>query len=391
MRGCLFCLLVFNTLATDRTAVAQTDDAIIARSVVTAGDTARLQHALAKGRRGQPVTVAVIGGSITAGARASAPEKNYGGLLAQWWRETFPNANVELVNAGIGATGSNYGALRAQRDLLARRPDFVVAEYGVNDPNARSSAETLEGLIRQILKQPQQPAVVLLFMMNRNGGNAQEWHGKVGRHYKLPMFSFRDALWPEIEAGRMKWEDVEADTVHPNDRGHAYAARFITARLATIRQNLPSDDRLAPIPAIPQALLGDLFEHVVLSEAEGLTPVKNEGWTLDAKSRCWKSDQPGSRIEFEIEGRVVLAMGWRIRGPMGKAKVQVDDRPAEVRDAWFDQTWGGYRQTNELARDLSPGRHRVVFEILAERNPQSTGHEYRILGLGTAGIDSHHE
>jgi hypothetical protein len=145
MRGYLLFLLVLSFLATDRTSVAQTDDAIIARSVVTAGDTSRLQHALAKGRRGEPVTVGVIGGSITAGARASTPEN------------------------------------------------------------------------------------------------------------------------------------------------------------------------------------------------------------------------------------------------------QVDDRPAEVRDAWFDQTWGGYRQTNELARDLPPGRHRVVFEILAERNPQSTGHEYRILGLGAAGIDSHHE
>ena len=91
------------------------------------------------------------------------------------------------------------------------------------------------------------------------------------------------------------------------------------------------------------------------------------------------------RCAFEIEGRVVLVMDWHIRGPMGKARVKVDDRPGEVRDAWFDQTWGGYRETNELARDLSPGTHRVVFEILAERNPQSTGHEYRILGLGVAG------
>ena len=197
----------------DSAALAQ--DPITSRSVVTAGDTARLQQALAKGRRGEPVTVAVIGGSITAGAGASSREKNYGSLMAQWWREAFPQAKIELVNAGIGATGSNYGALRAQRDLLDRRPDFVVVEYGVNDPNSRESAETLEGLIRQILKQPQQPAVVLLFMMHRNGTNAQEWHGKVGRHYGLPMFSLRDALWPEIEAGRLKWEDVEADTVHP--------------------------------------------------------------------------------------------------------------------------------------------------------------------------------
>ena len=328
----------------------------------------------------------MIGGSITAGARASSRERNYGGVLAQWWRQTFPKAKIELVNAGIGATGSNYGALRAERDLLARRPDFVVIEYGVNDPNTQASAETLEGLVRQVLKQPNQPAVVLLFMMNRSGGNAQEWHGKVGQHYRLPMLSFRDALWPEIQAGRLKWEEVEADMVHPNDRGHAYAARFITDLLAKLLKDLPSDDKLPSIKPLPRPLLGDLFKQVALLEADTLQPVKNDGWAFDAKARCWKSDRPGSRIEFETAGRVILIMDWHIRGPMGKAKVQVDDRPALVRDAWYDQTWGGYRQTSELARDLAPGKHRVAFEILAERNPQSTGHEYRILGLGAAGV-----
>ena len=53
-----------------------------------------------------------------------------------------------------------------------------------------------------------------------------------------------------------------------------------------------------------------------------------------------------------------------------------------MREAWFDQTWGGYRQTTEFARDLAPGKHRVASEILPEKNPQSTGHEYRVLALG---------
>ncbi|PIY39054.1 MAG: hypothetical protein COZ06_30280, partial [Armatimonadetes bacterium CG_4_10_14_3_um_filter_66_18] len=52
--------------------------AIFARSLVTAGDTARLQHALAKARRGEQVLVSVIGGSITQGAAASKPENRYG-------------------------------------------------------------------------------------------------------------------------------------------------------------------------------------------------------------------------------------------------------------------------------------------------------------------------
>ncbi|MGV3757553.1 MAG: SGNH/GDSL hydrolase family protein [Verrucomicrobiota bacterium] len=199
-----------------------------ARSLVSAGDTARLQRVLTTAREGKPIVVGVIGGSITQGAKATKAELRYGNLVAQWWRTNFPNCKVEFVNAGIGATGSNYGALRAGRDLLAKNPDFIVVEYAVNDVNTKEMAETLEGLIRQILKAPNQPAVVMLFTMNKSGNNAQEWHSKVGAHYGIPMVSFRDALWPEIQAGKLKWEDVEADEVHPNDRGHAYAAEFVT-------------------------------------------------------------------------------------------------------------------------------------------------------------------
>lgn len=358
---------------------------MFARSLVSRGDTARVQRALAKARRGEPVTVAVIGGSITQGARASSRDKNYGAVLAQWWRQTFPNAKIELVNAGIGATGSNYGALRARRDLLDRRPDFVVVEYSVNDPNTPAAAESLEGLLRQVLAQPNQPGVVMLFMMRRDGGNSQEWHGKVGRHYQLPLVSFRDAFWPEMQAGRMKWEEIIADQVHPNDRGHAAAARLVSHLLESLLAGLSADDRLPPIPPVPAPLMGDLFEHVTLLEADALHPVTNQGWTLDAKGKCWKSDRPGSRIEFEVEGQVVLLMDWHIRGPMGEAKVQVDDRPAVTRNAWFEQTWGGFRQTTELLRSPTAAKHRVSFEVLPENSPQSTGHEYRILGLGEAG------
>lgn len=361
-------------------------DPVVARSVVSKGDTSRIQRVLAKARGGGPVTVAVIGGSITAGASATSREKNYGGLVGRWWREKFPRAKVELVNAGIGATGSNYGALRARRDLLAHRPDFVVIEYSVNDPDNQAAAETLEGLVRQVLNEPNQPAVVLLCMMHRNGGNAQEWHAKIGWHYDLPIVSFRDALWPEIQAGRIRWEDVEADMVHPNDRGHACAARFVTSLLDEVLQGIPPDSGLPAIKPMPKPLESDLFEHVALWEADALQPTRNDGWRFDPKDRCWKSDRPGSRIDFEVEGRAVLVMDWHIRGPMGKAKVQVDDRPPAVRDAWFDQTWGGYRQTSELARDLSPGKHRVRVEIMGEKSPESTGHEYRILGLGAAGV-----
>jgi len=359
--------------------------ALCARALVAEGDLARLHRQFDRARKGETIVVGIIGGSITQGACASAEEKRYGNLVAAWWREKFPRAAVKLVNAGIGATGSNYGALRAQRDLLSQKPDFVVVEYAVNDSNKRQHAETLEGLLRQILKQPNQPAALLLFMMHQDGRSAQEWFAKVGSHYRLPMVSYRDALWAEIETGRMKWSDISPDAVHPNDRGHAYAAQFITHCLDQALEEHTTNAVSASVAPIPEPLLTDLFEHVCLMEAATLKPLANDGWAYDAKSSSWNTDQPGSTIEFELEGRAILTMHYLIRGPMGRARVMVDGQEVSQLEAWFEQTWGGCRKTQLVTQDLPGGKHRVRFELLPEKHPQSTGHEFHIVGLGAAG------
>jgi len=382
--GFVFAYLVLTLLiAGFCNGLAETVDiaALSRPALLASGDPARLQQVFARARRGDPLTVAVIGGSITGGAVASAPTNSYGSRVAAWWRQAFPKAEIKFVNAGIGATGSDYGAFRARRDLLIHRPDFVVVEYAVNDPNTKDSAETLEGLVRQILKQPNQPAVVLLFMMSQGGNNAQEWHSKVGTHYGLPMVSFRDALWPEIKAERLKWDAVMADVVHPNDLGHECAAGFITNLLEHVSKES------AAVKPLPAPLFTDMYEHVSLREAADLKPLKNEGWAFDDATQSWRSDKPGSMLEFEMTGRAIHSMHFIVKGPMGKAQMQVDDAPPVIRDAWFDQTWGGYRSTQALARDLKPGSHRVRIELLEEKNPGSDGHEFRLLGLGAAGVD----
>ena len=151
---------------------------------------------------------------------------------------------------------------------------------------------------------------------------------------------------------------------------------------------LPADDRLPAVKPLPAPLISDRFEHVTLLEAETLKPTANQGWTLVSGTpgnSYWRADQPGSVVEFEVPGPTLMFMDFHLRGPMGRAAVRVDDRPPVVREAWVDQTWGGYRQTNPLARDLGPGLHKVRVEILPEKDPKSTGHEFRLLGLGVAG------
>jgi hypothetical protein len=272
-----------------------------------------------------------------------------------------------------------------------KHPDFVMVEYAVNDGGQPLAAETLEGVVRQILKQPNQPAVMLLFMMDQAGHNVQDQHQPIGEHYKLPMASFRDALWPEVQAGRIPWNVIEADGVHPNDLGHDYAARFIINILQKALDTRPPDSQLPKIAALPAPKTANAFEHTHLFNADTLKPTLNKGWKTLEKSGFesffgpgWQCDAPGSTIEFPIEGNTVSVLFYRVKGATGIAEARVDDGPPVRMDAWFDQTWGGYTPFQLIARDLPAGKHTLKITVIEEKNPGSTGHEFRIQAIMTA-------
>jgi lysophospholipase L1-like esterase len=358
----------------------------VAHSLVSEGDTTRLQRVLAQASEGKPVTIAFVGGSITQGLKASVPQNRYVDLVGDWWKQTFPNSSLTIVNAGIGSTGSDYGTLRLKRDVLTKQPDLVFVDFAVNDKTTRELAETYEGLVRQLLHDPGQPALLLLFMVRNDGVNAQVWQEKIGRYYHLPMISCRNALWPDIEAGRLAWNQIGGDNIHPNDAGHACVAAFIQHFIQVVvdTPGHASEHAGNDVDALPEPLLTDRFENVTLMEAADIRPVENNGWRFDAETKAWTSQNPGSVVTFEVSGRQIFLMQFRIHGPMGKVAVRVDDAAPVLFNGWLRPVTNGYRNTALLARDLDPSPHRVRIELLDEKSPESTGHEFRLLGLGSA-------
>ena len=362
---------------------------LLSKAIVSEGNQDRLQRVFAKAVKGEKIVIGVLGGSITEGAACANPDKRYANVVLAWWKNTFPKAEFELVNAGIGATGSDYGAMRVKRDLLSKSPDMVVVEYAVNDQNTEEYAESYEGVVRQILNAPQKPALMLLFMMRNDGTNAQEWESKIGNHYGLPMISYRDALWPEIQAGRIKWVQISPDKIHPNEAGHVLTGELISEALEKAFKKFSPDNIPTVSATIPAPFISDNFEFPSLFDGETLIPRTNLGWVFDGspgKNSGWKSSVPGSVLEFEISGTRIYLSCWRLNGPMGKASASVDGGSPVIMDAWFDQTWGGYRYMLEIGKNLTPGKHIVRIKLLSEKNAQSTGNEFLVLCLGSAGV-----
>ena len=199
-------------------------------SVMSTGNNARLKKVIERARQGEEITVATIGGSITEGAAARTYPECWAVRFATRFGMAFgieEGANVRLVNAGVGGTPSPFGYMRYRRDVVDRvpaedpdgLPDLVVIEFSVNDWEEPTGHRCYESMVKEILDAPNEPAVILLFAVFRNGFNLQQDLRKIGDRYGLMMVSIKDGIYGHI-GKELKQEGFFADEYHPTSLGH---------------------------------------------------------------------------------------------------------------------------------------------------------------------------
>ena len=212
------------------------------RAEMSLGNNARLKKVIERAQSGENITIATIGGSITEGAGAKTYAECWAARLRVRFGSTYGirnGANVELVNAGVGGTASTFGLMRYGRDILDRisekdadgLPDIVVVEYSVNDWDEPSRHRCYESLVKEILDAPNEPAVILLFAVFKNGWNLQDELRKIGDRYGLMMVSIRDGAYPLI-GKEMTAEEFFFDEYHPTSLGHRVMSDCIMQTIA---------------------------------------------------------------------------------------------------------------------------------------------------------------
>lgn len=202
---------------------------------------ARLKACIQKAERGEELTLAFFGGSITQGSLATAPENTYACRVFRWWQERFPKAKLHYVNGGIGGTTSHFGVARAAEDLLMYEPDFVVVDFSVNDDENQPEffSETYEGLLRRILSWPSEPGVVVLNnVFYDTGVNCQDFHNRIADYYGVPHVSIRDSIYQRMKNGEFTREELTPDGLHPNDKGHGLVAEEICRYLEMLLEDV---------------------------------------------------------------------------------------------------------------------------------------------------------
>ncbi len=199
-------------------------------SVMSVGNNARLKKVIERAQNGEVITLATIGGSITEGAGASSYKECWASRFHIRFRTEYGAANgsnVCFVNAGVGGTPSPFGYMRYQREVVNRvpaadtdgLPDVVVIEFSVNDWEEPTKHRCFESMVKEILDAPNEPAVILLFAVFRNGFNLQNDLRRIGKNYDLMRVSIKDGFYGHF-GKELKKEGFFSDEYHPTSLGH---------------------------------------------------------------------------------------------------------------------------------------------------------------------------
>ncbi|MGD2033510.1 MAG: GDSL-type esterase/lipase family protein [Bacteroidales bacterium] len=349
-------------------------------------DTTRIYHAMAKARRGEPVTIGVIGGSITEGYGAGGEENEWGTRITEWWQTNFPSSTVSLVNAGFGGTGSDIGVHRMQRDLLQYNPDFIVVEFSVNDTEGVDEPTTMmEGIVQQAYMHDSMPGIMFLLLKIKDGSTAQAAHDTVGDHYGVPMISFVDMIDSAILNDGYTLDDIYLDDVHPNALGHEYMTEFITGELEVILANLPDDEDLPAIwPGPATSIVGEVFSNCYMYTPSDLTYLANNNWVI--KSTSWEGNNPGDEISFVVDGNAISILFQKDDDDdWGQVEAWVDDGTHITIDAYWTETWGPATKLQMIADGLADGEHTLHVRVKEENSGGGEGHFFRIKNVLKAG------
>lgn len=131
---------------------------------------------------------------------------NWANRVTNWFKASFPEAEISSVNVGISGTPSSFGASRIEKDLLYSDghdvPDLVFIEFTVNDwlyPDEVVNGRTTDGLIQNNSDLKRQVESMLLSIWKANpyaeialiytaGENAptSKLHTIVGDYYNIP-------------------------------------------------------------------------------------------------------------------------------------------------------------------------------------------------------------
>lgn len=342
---------------------------MLARSIHYEGDTSRLKAKLMQ-INDQTYTgqtkVFFLGDSITEGSGSQSGQNAFWRRTEAWLKENG-KSEVYCKNCGIGATDTYLAVHRVDRDVLSKDPDIIIIEF-INDSDDDFYKACMESLIRKCLAAPTNPAVILVEMTLKGGGNCQAAHTAAAKAYGVPVLSYHDAVTPEVEAGNFSFSAISGDGTHPNPIGHGWVAKIITNFFEKVNA-APVTKKAMPFNPATPSITGDKYANAGIYDKDSatLTATPDANFTLDTKPSKFKkgwATNTGGTITFEAEFANFGLLYYKTTdGKTGIVKVEIDGKLTGFVNGDFPDGWGDYPAAVELYTSNEVKTHTVTITV----------------------------
>lgn len=191
---------------------------------------------------GKPTRIVCFGDSITGVYYHSGSQRAWCDMLGLALNKAYPNADVQMINAGISGHTTVQALARIEKDVLDRKPHLVVVKFGMNDV-ARGPVDRFKANMVSIVKQCREAgSSVVLCTPNSVYENTARPNAKLAEFskavrqtasdFKLPLVDlFRD--WQQLrKKDEMAWSLLMSDAIHPNMNGHRRIAELVAQRVS---------------------------------------------------------------------------------------------------------------------------------------------------------------
>lgn len=361
---------------------------------------------LAKLKAGKPVTVAYLGGSITA-------MSGWRNMTTDWLRKANPKASVTEVPAAIGGTGSDLGVFRVGHDALEKNPDLLFVEFATNDRGVPDETiwRNFDGIVQQTWARNPKTDIVFTYtittrmMDDYSAGKmsaAASAMEKLADHYGIPSVCFGPRVVAEVKAGKLVMSMGELasavpaetpdrdraiegelkkkgqtlfskDGVHPAKHGHELYLRSVSAAFRAMRSIPPADHgkfvgkpffdgKLAAAKMVPvdsSMMVGDGWTKLAADEPEQKSFSGRGG-------QFYRAEKPGDRLMFRFRG--TKCMVYDLLAPKGaNVRVIVDGKVVRAANPRFDGYCWYTRLSTLNVFDGADGEHSVEIEVLPKQ------------------------
>ena len=194
----------------------------------------------------RPVRIITLGDSITKGVREGVrAEETFSAILEA--ALTKQGVDAAVTNVGIGGERTDQALARLDKDVLAKKPQFVTIMYGTNDSyidkGAKTSRLTVEQYrdnLRTLVARLRAAGIVPILMTEPRWGDKAGPNGigehpnvrlepfvavcrDVARDQKVPLVDHYEA-WSRKRAEGIDIGSWTTDQCHPNPAGHRFLA-----------------------------------------------------------------------------------------------------------------------------------------------------------------------